>query len=98
MSDIIQSAERRAAKHGLPNYSAWRAQLERRYTTMPPWYWNDGMCRQNYVAAIDTAVEWQQRTARINAAAAENFRALIGKKDPEIGGAVEQLEERVKEV
>jgi hypothetical protein len=62
----FDAAQRQAAQAGLPDYNAWRAGLERRYTVMPPWYWNESLCRQNYIAHIRAAIDWQQQHARLN--------------------------------
>jgi hypothetical protein len=59
-------AEAAARRHGLPSFGAWRAALERRYTVMPPWYWNDRHCRENYISHVRAAIDWQQRERRIN--------------------------------
>jgi len=65
-----------ANKHGLPNYSAWRATLERRYTVMPTWYWDESRRRQNYTAHIQTTIEWQERQSRLNKGAHGFFGSL----------------------
>ena len=65
-SEAFRHAQRMAEERGLQSFSAWRTGLERRYTVMPPWYWRESVCRQNYVEHIRSAAEWQERQARIN--------------------------------
>ena len=65
-----------ADRNGLPGFCAWRAGLERRYTVMPPWYWNEQDCRQRYIAHIRTALDWQARENRINRGNVEFQRSL----------------------
>lgn len=62
----FDDARKMAASHRLPDYSSWRNALERRYSVMPPWYWNESACRQNYAAHIRSIAEWQENQARIN--------------------------------
>lgn len=62
----FKRAKTLAGRNGLPDFAAWRAGLERRYTVMPLWYWDDRACRRHYVAHIRTALDWQQRERRIN--------------------------------
>ena len=64
----LDCAEKTAKRTGLPGFDAWRTTLERRYTVMPLWYWNDRACRQQYAAHVRRAAEWQLREHRINAA------------------------------
>jgi len=77
--DGFDSAESAAACNGLPGFCAWRSGLERRYTVMPPWYWNEQDCRRRYVAHIRTAIDWQKREQRINRGNADLFRSLTGR-------------------
>jgi hypothetical protein len=72
----LKRAEALANRHGLPNFSAWRAGLERRYSAMPPWYWNDQHCQENYISHIRTAIDWQRRERRINRGNAGFYRSL----------------------
>ena len=71
-SELFHQAQRMAEERGLQSFSAWRTGLERRYTVMPPWYWRESVCQQNYVEHIRSAAEWQEQQARIN----EGNRAL----------------------
>ena len=73
----FERARSLASQHGLPSYSAWRAGLERRYTIMPTWYWNESKCRQNYNAHIQTTIEWQERQSRLNEAAHGLFESMF---------------------
>jgi len=77
--DAFDSAEAAAGCNGLPGFCAWRAGLERRYTVMPPWYWNEQDCRRRYVAHIRTAIDWQKREQRINRGNADFLHSLTGK-------------------
>lgn len=72
----IAQAEADAQRYGLPGFDAWRTTLERRYTVMPVWYWNDRLCRENYIAHIRAAIDWQQSQRRINHGNAEFHRSL----------------------
>lgn len=63
---MAADAEEAARAHGLPSFDAWRAGLERRYTVMPLWYWNERHCRENYVSHIRAAIDWQRLERRIN--------------------------------
>jgi hypothetical protein len=72
----MQRVEAVAGRHGLPSFGAWRVGLERRYTVMPPWYWNDQLCRENYISHIRAAIDWQRREARINRGNAGFYRSL----------------------
>ena len=72
---VVQT-EADARRHGLPGFDAWRTGLERRYTVMPPWYWNDRHCRENYVAHIRAAIDWQRSQRRINRGNAEFHLSL----------------------
>jgi hypothetical protein len=67
-----------ARRHGLPGFAAWRAALERRYTVMPPWYWNDRHCQENYISHVRAAIDWQRRERRINRGNAA-FQASLGR-------------------
>jgi len=60
-------AQQVAAAQQLPDYSTWRSALERRYSVMPPWYWNESTCRQNYASHIQSNLDWQTSQANINA-------------------------------
>lgn len=51
----FETARRIAVERNLPSYLGWRSMLERRYTVMPPWYWNEALCRSSYVDYIRTA-------------------------------------------
>lgn len=62
----FDGARQMAAAQHLPDYSAWRGGLERRYSVMPPWYWNESTCRQNYAAHIQSISDWQDNQTRIN--------------------------------
>jgi hypothetical protein len=77
--NAFDSAEAVAGRNGLPGFCAWRAGLERRYTVMPPWYWNEQDCRGRYVAHIRTAIDWQQREQRINRGNTDFLRSLTGR-------------------
>ena len=72
----VAQAEADARRHGLPGFDAWRTALERRYTVMPVWYWSDRQCRENYVAHIRAAIDWQRSERRINRGNAEFHRSL----------------------
>lgn len=72
----IEAAEASADRNGLPGFYAWRAGLERRYTVMPGWYWNDQACRRHYVAHIRAAIDWQKRERKIGHGNAEFIRSL----------------------
>lgn len=63
----FDDAREMAVAHHLPDYPSWRSALERRYSVMPPWYWNESACRQNYAAHIQSVADWQENQARINA-------------------------------
>ena len=77
MHETLGRAESLASRHGLPTFSAWRTGLERRYTVMPPWYWNERHCRENYITHIRTAIDWQRRESRINRGNSGFHRSLI---------------------
>lgn len=62
----FDGARQMAAAQHLPDYSAWRNALERRYSVMPLWYWNESTCRQNYAAQIQSISDWQAKQTRIN--------------------------------
>lgn len=62
--DAIQRAAETA---GLPRYEAWCATLERRYSVMPPWYWDTAKRRIAYADHVRASLAWQRRQARINA-------------------------------
>jgi hypothetical protein len=62
----VAQVEAEACRHGLPGFDAWRAGLERRYTVMPLWYWDDRHCRENYISHIRAAIDWQRSERRIN--------------------------------
>ena len=64
--DDFRGAEEAAAANGIAGFCAWRMGLERRYTVMPPWYWNEQECRRRYVAHVRAAIDWQEREHRIN--------------------------------
>ena len=72
----VVQAEADARRHGLPGFDVWRTSLERRYTVMPPWYWNDRHCRENYVSHIRAAIDWQRSEGRINRGNAEFHRSI----------------------
>ncbi len=67
----FDDAREMATVHHLPDYSSWRNALERRYSVMPPWYWNESACRQNYAAHIQSISDWQEDQTRINAGLAK---------------------------
>jgi hypothetical protein len=71
-------AEALARRHGLPSFYAWRTALEHRYTVMPPWYWNDRHCRENYISHVRAAIDWERRERRINHGNAA-FQASLGR-------------------
>jgi hypothetical protein len=77
--DAFERAQTIADRNGLPGFCAWRAGLERRYTVMPPWYWNQRDCRKRYIAHIRTAIDWQRREHRINQGNAEFQQLLAGR-------------------
>lgn len=62
----FEAAQATASRNGLSSYAAWRASLERRYTVMPTWYWDESVCRQNYAAHVQDVMAWQAKQARIN--------------------------------
>ena len=62
----FDSARQLAATQQLPDYSTWRNALERRYSVMPLWYWNETACRQNYASHIQSIADWRAHQARIN--------------------------------
>jgi hypothetical protein len=72
----IVQAEADAHRHGLPGFDSWRTGLERRYTVMPLWYWDDRRCRENYISHIRAAIDWQRSERRINRGNAEFLRSL----------------------
>ncbi len=74
----LPRAEALADKCGLPSYGSWRAGLERRYSVMPPWYWDEFRCQENYIFHIRAAIDWQRRERRINQGNAGFYRALTG--------------------
>jgi hypothetical protein len=74
----LPRAEAIADRYGLPGYGAWRAGLERRYSAMPPWYWDELRCQENYISHIRTAIDWQRRERRINQGNAGFYRSLTG--------------------
>ena len=63
----FDTAREMAATQDFPGYAEWRSMLERRYSVMPLWYWNESTCRQNYVSHIQSLSRWQDGQARINA-------------------------------
>ena len=75
-NQTVAEAEGAAQTHGLPSFDAWRAGLERRYTVMPLWYWNDQHCRANYVSHIRAAIDWQRLEGRINCGNAGFYSSL----------------------
>ena len=70
-------AEAAACRNGLPCFDAWRAGLERRFTVMPLWYWDQRQCRENYISHIRAAIDWQRAQRRINCGNAEFQSSLI---------------------
>jgi hypothetical protein len=72
----IEAAEATAGRSGLPGFCAWRVGLERRYTTMPRWYWDEQACRRHYIAHIQAATRWQERQGRISRGNADFHRSL----------------------
>jgi hypothetical protein len=72
----FEDAQTIADRNGLPGFCAWRSGLERRYTVMPPWYWNEQDCRRRYIAHIRTTIDWQERENRINRGNAAFQRSL----------------------
>jgi len=72
----VEAAEASASRNGLPGFSAWRAGLERRYTVMPAWYWDEPACRRHYIAHIQSAIDWQEREGRISRGNADFHRSL----------------------
>jgi hypothetical protein len=86
--DDLRRAENAAAENGLSGFCAWRMGLERRYTVMPPWYWNDQQCKRRYISHIRAAIDWQRREHRINRANAVFLSGLSGRpagRGPETG-------------
>ena len=75
----FEGAQDIAIRNGLPGFCAWRAGLERRYTVMPPWYWNEQACRRRYVAQIRACVGWQERERRINRGYVDFQQSLAGR-------------------
>lgn len=69
----FEALQRDAEAAGLLRYEAWCAALERRYTAMPPWYWDPVKRRAAYSDHVRASIEWQQSQARINT---ENRRFL----------------------
>ena len=63
--DFDDARQMAPAKH-LPDYAAWRSALERRYSVMPCWYWNESACRRNYASHIQSISDWQTNQERIN--------------------------------
>jgi hypothetical protein len=63
----FDAAQQNAEAAGLPRYDAWCVGLERRYTVMPLWYWDNAKRRAAYAAHIEASLEWQRKQARINA-------------------------------
>lgn len=74
--DRLKNAEATARRNGLPGFSAWRSGLERRYTVMPRWYWNEQECRLHYISHVQAAIDWQDRERRISRGASEFQRSL----------------------
>lgn len=72
----FESARKLASLEGLPSYGAWRTALERRYTVMPSWYWNESKCRQNYSAHIRTTLDWQEEQSRLNRGMSKFLRSI----------------------
>ena len=81
--DAFEDAETIAGRHGLPAFGTWRTGLERRFTVMPPWYWDERDCRQHYVAHIQTTIDWQRRERRINRENADFHNSLVGRQQPD---------------
>ena len=77
--DAFQDAEETAATRGIAGFCAWRMGLERRFTVMPPWYWNEQECRRRYIAHVHAAIDWQQREHRINQQNTAFIRTLSGR-------------------
>lgn len=75
----IEAAEASARHNGLPGYGAWRAGLERRYSVMPRWYWNEQECRRHYIDHIRAAIDWQARERRISEGNANFYRTLTNR-------------------
>ena len=59
-------AQARAAAHGIPDWSTWQSNLERRYDVLPTWFWDEQSRKVNYVAFVDTQLRWQKKQARVN--------------------------------
>lgn len=72
----VEAVETSASRNGLPGFCTWRAGLERRYTVMPGWYWNEQECRRHYAAHIRSAIDWQTRERRINRGNVDFHRSL----------------------
>jgi len=75
-TDQLKIAEVTASRNGLPGFSAWRTGLERRYTVMPRWYWNEQECRQHYISHVQAAIDWQDRERRISRGASQFQQSL----------------------
>lgn len=76
------AVQRAAEAAGLPRYEAWCTALERRYTVMPPWYWDGAKRRAAYADHIRANLDWQEREARINAGNRDFFGRLRGSGQP----------------
>lgn len=74
----LASTENAARRNGLPGFDAWRSNLERRYTVMPLWYWDDRKCRQQYAHHVRRAIDWQRREQGINSANRRFHLSLSG--------------------
>ena len=53
-----------AEENGWPGYYAWRRGWERRYDTMPCWFWDECASRQRYVTQIESNLLWQAQQKR----------------------------------
>jgi hypothetical protein len=76
----FDGARQMAAAQHLPDYAAWRSALERRYSVMPPWYWNETTCRQNYASHIQSISDWQANQTQINAGIVAFHQKLGGSR------------------
>ena len=74
----FDGARQMAATQDLPDYATWRNALERRYSVMPPWYWNESTCRQNYASHIQSVLDWKANQTQINAGIAAFHHELRG--------------------
>ncbi len=77
----FEQAQELAERNGLQPFWKWCDQMERRYTTMPSWYWNAAERRAAYAADIERKIQWQNQQAIVAKQQADNFPVRVNAPD-----------------